>query len=152
MAGINGVFGHMVDDDRLAALPDFVANRALDLEFPARLQSEIDVVAHAAGDPAILGDPGDRGEAHPGRATHDVEDRRDRLDGADSGNILCERFAHRGVTGVRRLICWRIISRSLCRGAGAKIKEKRDWLEPNEINRLRGARYLALYAAVAKRV
>src|ERR1700722_1622659 len=95
----------MVDDDRLAALPDLVANRALDLEFAARLQSEADVITDAASDPAIFGDARDCGKAHARHAAHDVEDRRDRLDAADGGYVSLERFAHMGVaTSAKRLL------------------------------------------------
>ena len=125
MAGVNGVLGHMVDDNRLAALPDLVTKSALDLEFATRLQSKVYVVAHTAGDPTVLGDARDRGETHARRATHDVEDGRDRLDAADGGNVLLERLAH-GLHGVRIiwLICCPTRRHASCRGAGAKIKKR----------------------------
>jgi hypothetical protein len=42
---------------------------------------------HAAGDPALLGDTRDRGEAHAGGATDDVEDRRHRIDPPDRSYV-----------------------------------------------------------------
>ncbi len=94
MASVNGVLGHVVDDDRFAALPDLVAEGGLDLELAACFQSKVDVIAHAARDPSILGDARDRSETHARRATDDVEDRRNRLHAADGGNVLLERLAH----------------------------------------------------------
>ena len=64
------------------------------LSSPPGFQSEVDVIAHAARDPSILGDARDRGETHARRATDDVEDRRNRLHAADGGNVLLERLAH----------------------------------------------------------
>src|ERR1700722_13331911 len=94
VASVKRVLGHMVDYHRLPALPDLMANRGLDLEFAAWLQPKVNVVAHAASNPSILGDACDGGKPHARRATHDVEDRRNRLDAADRGNVLLERFAH----------------------------------------------------------
>ena len=88
------IFGDMIDDDGVAALPDFIADRSPNLEFTARLEAERDVVAHVARDPAILGNAGDRSEAHPCCPTHDIEDRGDCLDAVDSGDILVEIVGH----------------------------------------------------------
>ena len=95
---VNGVLGHMVDDDRLAALSDLVAKRGFDLELAAGLQSEVDVIAHAAGDPSVLGDARNRSETHPRRSAHNAKNCRDRLDAADGGYILIENLVHTGVT------------------------------------------------------
>jgi hypothetical protein len=43
-------------------------------QLAAGLQAEGDVVLDRAGDPAVLGDPGDRREAHAGRAADHVQD------------------------------------------------------------------------------
>ena len=43
---------------------------------------------HAAGDPAVLGDPGDRGKAHAGDAADDVKDGRNGADAADRVDIV----------------------------------------------------------------
>ena len=59
----------MVDDDGVAALADFMADCSPDLEFATRLETEPDVVAHTARNPAIRGDAGDRSEAHA-RCSH----------------------------------------------------------------------------------
>jgi hypothetical protein len=73
------VFRDVVDDDRLPTLSDFMADRAFDLQFTARLQSEVDVILHAASDPAVFGHAGDRRESHLSCAAHHIEDRGDRL-------------------------------------------------------------------------
>lgn len=69
--------------DRFARVPDLVADGRLDLELAAGGEPEADLVAHAAGDPAVLGDPGDRGKAHGGGAAHHLQDGRDGLDAGD---------------------------------------------------------------------
>ena len=74
MAAIGLVLGDMVDDDRLTAFADFMANRGFDLQLAAGLQAEIDVVQNPAGDPAFAGDPGDRGKPHACGAADDIED------------------------------------------------------------------------------
>ena len=76
--------------DRLAAGADLVADGGLDLQLAAGLQAEIDLVAHLAGDPAVLGDPRHGGEAHAGGAAHDLEDGRHRIDAPDRGDVLVQ--------------------------------------------------------------
>ena len=83
MAAIGLVLSDMIDDHRLAMIADLVADRGFDLELAARLQAEGDLVAHRAGDPAVLGDPRDGGEAHAGGAADDFEDGRHRVDRRD---------------------------------------------------------------------
>ena len=98
MAGVNGVLGHMVDDNRLSALTDLVAKRGLDLQFAAGLQSEVDIVADAARDPTVFGHARNRSKTHPRRSAHNAKNRRDRLDAADGGYILIENLVHTGLT------------------------------------------------------
>src|ERR1700712_2054258 len=86
MAAIGLVLGHMVDDDRSAGIADIVTDRRLDLQFLARVKSEPDLVAHAAGDPTILRDPCHRGKTHARRPANDLEDRRHGIDPGDRGN------------------------------------------------------------------
>src|SRR5215203_7065918 len=92
MVAVRAVLGDMLDDDRLAHGPDLVAERRLDLQLAAWLEPEIDLVANAAGDPALLRDTGDGRETEPGRAADDFEDLGngvDRSDGVDvAGEIL----------------------------------------------------------------
>ena len=70
--------------------PDLVADRGLDLQFAAGLEPEADVVEHAAGDPAVLGDAGDGRKAHAGRAADDVENRRHGIDPAHRIDVSLE--------------------------------------------------------------
>ncbi len=77
----------VVDDHRPAALPDLVADRGLDLELAAGLEPELDLVAHLAGDPAVLADPRHRGKAHAGRAAHDLENRGHDVDPRDRRDL-----------------------------------------------------------------
>src|ERR1700691_4963765 len=88
------VLRDVVDDDRLPALSDFMADRAFDLQFTARLQSEVDVILHAASDPAVFGHAGDRREPHPSCAAHHVEDRGYRLYAAHAFNIGLKVLRH----------------------------------------------------------
>jgi hypothetical protein len=74
MLAPGGVFGDIIDNDRLAALADFMADRRFDLQFAAGLEPEVDFIEHAACDPAILGHACNRGEPHPGCAAHYVKD------------------------------------------------------------------------------
>ena len=64
---------HVVDDDALSAVPDLAADRGRDLELAARLQAEVDLVAHGARDPPRVGDSCDGCEAHAGGAAHDFQ-------------------------------------------------------------------------------
>ena len=56
MAGVDRVFGNVVDDNGLAVLADLVADRGLDFQLAAGLQAEGDVVANAARNPAVFRD------------------------------------------------------------------------------------------------
>jgi hypothetical protein len=94
MAAEHFIVGNVVDDDRLTALPDLVADRRLDLEFAPGLEPKLNFVEHRAGDPAILRHPGDRGEAHAGRAAHDLENLRDRIDARDRGDVFSNGPCH----------------------------------------------------------
>jgi len=52
------------------------------------LEIELDFVAHRAGDPALLGHPRHRGESHPRRAAHDIENHRNGVDPGDDGQVV----------------------------------------------------------------
>ena len=69
------VAGDVVDHDRPPAFTDVVADRRLDLELVAGIQSELDLVEHLAGDPPLVGDPRDRREAHAGQSARLRHDR-----------------------------------------------------------------------------
>ncbi len=84
------VLGDVVDDDGVAAGADRVADRRLDLQLAARLQAESDLVAHGAGDPAVLGDPRDGGETHARRAAANLENGRHRIDAPDQRDIVLQ--------------------------------------------------------------
>jgi hypothetical protein len=87
--------GNVVEDDWLAAHPDLGAKRGLDLQFAARLQAESKPVAHCTGNPSVLRDSRDCGEAHSGDAAHDLENRPERRNSADFEKIGGRIVAHR---------------------------------------------------------
>ncbi len=82
-----GVLRDMVDHHALAAVPDLVADGGFNFQLAAGDQPESDLVAHAAGDPAVLGDPGDRREAHAGAAADHFQDCGNRTDAGDRVQI-----------------------------------------------------------------
>jgi|GEM_PF-1877238 len=88
----------VIDDDRLPALPDFMADRAFNLQLATRLQTKVDFVKHAAGDPAVLSHAGDCGEPHPGCTAHNVKDRGHRFYAVHALNI--------GLKILRHLLLW----------------------------------------------
>jgi hypothetical protein len=50
----------------IVALANLVADGRLEVQLPAGLQPEADLIEDGAGGPAIFGDARDGGEAHPG--------------------------------------------------------------------------------------
>src|SRR4051812_38576438 len=56
----------MGDGDHPAAFAGLIADGLLDLELVAGVEAEFDPVLHLAADPAMLGDPRDRGKSHAG--------------------------------------------------------------------------------------
>ena len=90
------ILGDVIDDDGLPARADLVADGGLDLELAARLEAERDVVADAAGNPAVLGDTRDRGEPHAGHAAHDIQD-----GGTASMLAMAETSSSKSVYGIR---------------------------------------------------
>lgn len=81
------VLRDVVNNDGLAALADFMANCRFDIQFVARLQTELNLIADTAGDPAVLGHARNRREPHSRYAADNVEDRGDRLNAAHTLNI-----------------------------------------------------------------
>ena len=96
------ILGDMVDDHVLAALAHLVADGRLHLELAARLEAEGDLVAHGAGDPAILGDARNGGKTHSGRAANDLQDAGHRVDALDSGDVRRQICRHPGLPRVNR--------------------------------------------------
>ena len=88
------VLRDVIDDDGLTRLPDLVADRGGDLQFAAGLEPEIDGVLDRAGDPAILGDPGDGGKTHSGGAANDLQDAWNRIHRLDGINIALKIARH----------------------------------------------------------
>jgi hypothetical protein len=80
----------MVDYDRLPALPNFVANRRLNLKFAARLQAKCNIVAHATGNPAFLSNPCNGGKPHSGCPTDYVQNGWYRCNTLYGRNVLGE--------------------------------------------------------------
>ena len=107
------ILGNMVDDHGLAARPDLLTDRGFDPQLATRLEPEINVIAHCAGDPTVLGHARHGGEPHAGGATDHIEDRRHRVDTGDRG----ERFFH---------VSWSHAahSRPVCRTSTADIVER----------------------------
>jgi hypothetical protein len=94
MACENLILGDMVDDHGLVRLPGLVADRGLDLQFAAGLQAEIDIVAHRAANPTLVGDAGDRSEPHPGGTAHDFQNARHGVDTLHGGDVIREIGIH----------------------------------------------------------
>ena len=83
------LLGDVVDDDDLAAAARISLQMVVSTcSSPPGIEAEVDFVAHGAGDPAILGDPRHRGEAHAGRAADHLQNLWDRLDSGDGGQIV----------------------------------------------------------------
>ena len=84
----------MIDDNRFTALTNLVTDRGLDLEFAARLQTEMNVVENAASYPAILRDPGHGGKSHPGGPAHNIENSWNTVDVAYGIDVRLEFACH----------------------------------------------------------
>ena len=87
VAAVIFVLRHVIDDNRAAAIANFVADCRLDVEFAAGQQPKCYFIANGAGDPTVLGHPRYRGESHPGRAADHFQNGGDRIDFGDRGNI-----------------------------------------------------------------
>ena len=87
MDAVDFVLRHIIDDDGIAALADFMADRRLDLKLAAWLQPECDFVFDTTHNPAVFGHPRDGGKAHARRATYYVKDGRDRWNPRDRFDI-----------------------------------------------------------------
>jgi hypothetical protein len=93
------VLRDVIDDDWFPALPDFATDRCLDLQFAARLEAEIDLVQHGAGDPAFLGHAGNRSEPHTSCSAYHVKDRGHRfyaVHSFDVGSNILRHLLFRG--------------------------------------------------------
>mgnify|MGYP003627876046 CR=1 FL=1 len=87
MIAIVSVFADMIDNHFLPAGAYLMAQRGFHIQLIARCQTEMDVVEHFAGDPAILGDTRHGGKAHAGGLADNVEDGRDGGNASDGVNI-----------------------------------------------------------------
>ena len=77
---------HIVDDYRVAVLPDLIADGRLDTEFSARREAKGDAVPNGAADPLIRSHARDGDEAHARNTCGQIQDlgnRPDLLDGID---------------------------------------------------------------------
>ena len=80
VAAENFILRDIIDDHKLAAVADLIANRGLNLQFTARLETERDLIAYSAGDPTIFGYPRHRRETQTRGAAHDFKNRRHGVD------------------------------------------------------------------------
>ncbi len=94
MVAIGLVLRGVAEHDRLAMAANLVAERGLEHQFAANAQAERDLVADGAGDPAIIGDASDGGEAHAGGPARDLEDLRNDVQAADRGHVVGDRGGH----------------------------------------------------------
>ena len=91
MAAKNLVFCDVIDHDGFVALPDFVTDRGLDLQFSAGLEAERDFVANRATNPSSFRNPCDGGKAHSGGTAYNLKNTRngvDTLNGSDIGREI----------------------------------------------------------------
>ena len=118
----------MVDDDRLAAAADFIADRRFDAEFSARQESEGDLVAHRASDPSLFCDPGHRRKTHAGGPADDFQN------GSDRSNVSRDcRVQRRRDPGVNRRAIASIgaFKAPICHSAprpGASVSARTAWV------------------------
>jgi hypothetical protein len=71
-------------------LPNLVADRRLNLEFPASLQPETAIVENGACNSATVRQPSDRSKPHPGCLADDFEDRRHLCHPPDSLDVYLD--------------------------------------------------------------
>ncbi|MGY4326253.1 hypothetical protein ACVWWG_000667 [Bradyrhizobium sp. LB7.2] len=90
MLEVPGILADILDDDRLTALPDLMADRGLDLELVTGFQPERKFVTRGTGDPPVLRDAGNGRKSHAGGPADHVQDGRDRRDSADLGYVALE--------------------------------------------------------------
>jgi hypothetical protein len=84
----------VAEHDGLAAGREFRYTAWSRHQFAADAQAERDLVADGAGDPAILGDASDRGEAHAGGSARDLENFRNDVQAANRGHVIGDRGGH----------------------------------------------------------
>ncbi|HEY0567236.1 MAG TPA: hypothetical protein VGD13_03760 [Xanthobacteraceae bacterium] len=84
------ILRHVIDDDRLAALSNFIADGGFDLQLTARLKTELNVIAYSARDPAIFGDARDSREAHAGDPAYNFQNSRHCIDALDGSHVRLE--------------------------------------------------------------
>ena len=92
MIAIDRIVLHVVDDDFLIELANFVAERRLDRQFVARTQSEGNVVHCLTGDPAGFCYAGDGGKTHARGQKSRLQQSRDNLVYAYGFNVFGKIF------------------------------------------------------------
>jgi hypothetical protein len=90
----NRIIGNAINHHGFMAGADLVADGGFDLQLAAWSQAEIDVVEHAADDPAIFGNASDRRKAHAGGTADDIENGRNGIDTRDDVNVVLEIVCH----------------------------------------------------------
>jgi hypothetical protein len=96
MAAENSVLRDVIDDHKLAAVADLIANRGFHPQFTAWRKTERNLVAHRAGDPAILGHPRHRRKTKARSAADDLKDRRHGIDFPNGRQIVSNTIFHGG--------------------------------------------------------
>jgi two-component system, response regulator PdtaR len=71
-----------------------MAEGGLDLQFPARRQTEMDVVEHLARNPTFVRNARHRGKTHTRRAANDVQDRGYSRNASDRVDVVLEIVSH----------------------------------------------------------
>jgi hypothetical protein len=80
MAAIDSIGAEIVDDDWSTRNTRLTAQRAMQLELFARLQTKVNVVMNRASGPGEVSYPSDSGEAHTSFVANHLEHRRDSCD------------------------------------------------------------------------
>ena len=102
MVAVDRVLRGMAKRHRLVTQAHAIAERGGQRQFVAGLQTEGERVLHLAGDPARIGDPGNRGKAHAGEAGEDgqhIGDRRQPADTRDIGVQFGRKLTHAFLPG-----------------------------------------------------
>ena len=131
-------------------IADLVADGRFDVQLATWLQAEADQVEGAAGDPAIVGHPGDGGEAHAGHPADHIQDLGHRGDLGNEIDVLGQQVRgdwSRG-EGAHR------VARTVpCRGGGEDGERQQAEASSTEAGGLRHRPCAASIASIqAKRV
>jgi hypothetical protein len=69
MIAIQFIFCDVINDNGIAALPDFMADCRFNLQLATGLKAEGDLIEHIAGNPPVLSHSCDSRKTHSGAAT-----------------------------------------------------------------------------------